>query len=42
MVEFLKIQYQLGNIDESYLDLLVTKRRITLLQKAGIMASGGE
>lgn len=42
MVEFLKIQFQLGNIDEPYLNLLVTKKRITLLQKAEIMSSGGE
>lgn len=29
MFEFLKIQYQLGNIDEVYLDRMVSKGRIT-------------
>ena len=29
MVEFLKIQYRLGAIDEAYLDKLIAHKRIT-------------
>lgn len=33
MFEFLRIQYQLGSIDEAYLDKMVTKGRITEEEK---------
>lgn len=33
MVEFLKIQYKLGNIDEAYLDKMVEKNKITENEK---------
>jgi len=33
MLEFLKIQYKLGNIDEAYLDKLISKGRITEEEK---------
>jgi hypothetical protein len=33
MFEFLRIQYKLGNIDEAYLDKMVTKGRITEEEK---------
>ena len=33
MFEFLRIQYKLGNIDEMYLDKMVTKGRITEEEK---------
>lgn len=33
MFEFLKIQYQLGNIDVAYLDRMVAKGRITEEEK---------
>ena len=37
MIRFLKIQYAAGKIDETYLDALVLKGKITLAQKAEIM-----
>lgn len=33
MFEFLRIQYKLGNIDEMYLNKMVTKGRITEEEK---------
>ena len=33
MINFLKIQWKLGKIDEAYLDALVSKGRITQEQK---------
>lgn len=37
MFEFLKIQYKLGNIDETYLDKMVIKGRITEEEKIRII-----
>lgn len=37
MVRFLKLQYQLGKIDEAYLNHLVEIGRITESEKAEIM-----
>lgn len=36
MLEFLKIQYKLGNIDEVYLEKMVSKGRITETEKKEI------
>lgn len=36
MVAFLKLQYKLGKIDESYLQSLVIKNKITLEQLSNI------
>lgn len=33
MFEFLRIQYKLGNINEAYLDKMITKGRITEEEK---------
>ena len=38
MVEFLKIQYRLGAIDETYLDKLVLNKRITEKDKELIVS----
>ena len=39
MVEFLKIQYRLGAIDEAYLDKLVSKGKLIKEQKKLILDS---
>lgn len=39
MVEFLKIQYKLKRINETYLNRMVEKGRITEEEKATIMGS---
>ena len=38
MIRFLKLQYQMGKIDEAYLNHLVEIGRITEGEKAEIMA----
>lgn len=38
MLRFLKLQYQMGKIDETYLNHLVEIGRITESEKADIMA----
>lgn len=37
MLRFLKLQYQMGKIDEAYLNHLVEIGRITEIEKAEIM-----
>lgn len=44
MIRFLKLQYQMGKIDEAYLDNLVAIGRITESEKAeivGLIDQGG-
>ena len=41
MFEFLKIQYIMGTIDETYLDKMVSKGRITEEEKQLILSAKG-